>query len=175
VKDAFKRIRFLILDSDGVLTDGRIMVDGRGEFIYAYHVKDGQGLKLLMEAGIEVAIVSGRASDALRHRARELGIKDVFMGVKDKGAMARELIRKRGLGRDEVCCVGDDLPDLELFRQGAVSVAVADATQEVLSAANFVTKNRGGNGAVREVCEWILKGQGKWFDRAFQRVGEAED
>jgi len=175
VKEAFERIRFLILDSDGVLTDGRIMVDGRGEAIYSYHVKDGLGLKWLMEAGIEIAIVSGRVSEALRHRARELGIGEVFPGVKDKGATARELIRTRGLGRDEVCCVGDDLPDLDLFGEAGVSVAVADAAQEVLSAATFVTRNRGGHGAVREVCEWILKAQGKWFDGTFGRAGEAED
>ncbi|MBN2123107.1 MAG: HAD hydrolase family protein [Deltaproteobacteria bacterium] len=175
MNEAFKTIRLLILDSDGVLTDNRIMVDSRGEVIYSYHVKDGQGLKSLMEAGIEIAIVSGRVSEALRHRARELGIAEVFTGVKDKGAVARELIRKKGFGREEVCCVGDDLPDLDLFREAAVSVAVADAAQEVLSAATFVTKNKGGHGAVREVCEWILKGQGKWFDGTFGRAGEGED
>ena len=158
------RIKLLILDVDGVMTDGRIIITDRGEEIKCFNVKDGQGLKLLMNAGIEVAIITGRRSNVVEFRAKELGIRELFQGVKDKGTICNELIQRKKLKREEVCCMGDDISDLPVFKQAGITVAVADAVAEVRYAANFVTRNRGGNGAVREVCELILKAQEKWPD-----------
>lgn len=155
-------IKTLILDVDGVLTDGRIIVNERGEESKSFHVRDGQGLRLLMHAGIDVIIISGRKSDAVSHRAKELGIHDVYQGIKDKGALLKKLIKQKKIENQHLCCVGDDLADLPLFRQAALSIAVADAAPEVRHAAGIITKNGGGNGAVREACEMILKDLGIW-------------
>ncbi len=155
-------IKTLILDVDGVLTDGRIIVNERGEESKSFHVRDGQGLRLLMDAGIDVIIISGRKSDAVSHRAKELGIHDVYQGIKDKGALLKKLIKQKKIENQHLCCVGDDLADLPLFRQAALSIAVADAAPEVRHAAGIITKNGGGNGAVREACEMILKDLGIW-------------
>ena len=157
-------IRLLILDVDGVMTDGRIIMNGRGEEIKVFHVRDGYGLKRLLDAGIDVAIITGRTSKTVEHRAKELGIREVYQGVKEKESLCREIIKRKALTKDQVCCMGDDIPDLSMFKQTGISVAVADAAAEVRDAANYVTKNRGGNGAVREVCELILKAQQRWPD-----------
>jgi 3-deoxy-D-manno-octulosonate 8-phosphate phosphatase (KDO 8-P phosphatase) len=155
-------IKTLILDVDGVLTDGRIIVNEWGEESKSFNVRDGQGLRLLMHAGIDVIIISGRKSDAVSHRAKELGIHDVYQGIEDKGALLKKLIKQKKIENQHLCCVGDDLADLPLFRQASLSIAVADAAPEVRHAAGLITKNGGGNGAVREVCEMILKDLGIW-------------
>ena len=160
-------IKLLILDVDGVLTDGRIFLNHMGEEIKAFSVRDGLGLKMLMAAGVDVAIITGRKSLAVEHRGRELGITDVHQGVGKKGEICRDLIRKRALATEEVCCVADDLPDLTMFDEVGLAVAVADAVQEVRERADLVTTEKGGHGAVRELCEWILKGQGKWGRNGF--------
>ena len=147
---------------DGVLTDGHILINDRGEEFKSFHVRDGQGLKLLMHAGIEVMIVSGRKSDAVLHRAKELGIRDVYQGVKDKGALLKRLVKQKKLESQHLCCIGDDLADLPLFRQAALSIAVADAAPEVRQEAGIITESGGGKGAVREACEIILKSLGIW-------------
>ena len=162
MEDRLARVRLLILDVDGVMTDGRIILDGQGEETKNFHVRDGQGLNLLIRAGIEVVIISGRQSRAVEHRAKELGIREVYQGVKNKVRVLEELIQRKGLEKEQVCCVGDDLPDLPLFREVGISIAVADAVPELLDAATFITKKRGGKGAVREVCEWILKASHQW-------------
>jgi 3-deoxy-D-manno-octulosonate 8-phosphate phosphatase (KDO 8-P phosphatase) len=156
------KIKLLILDVDGVLTDGRIIVNNHGEEIKCFHVRDGHGIRLLMNAGIHVAIITGRKSKTVDHRARDLGIREVYQGIKDKESLAKELIQQKKLDKKEVCCMGDDLPDLPMFNQVGISIAVADACPELRTAADFITKNKGGKGAVREVCELILKTQGKW-------------
>ncbi len=150
------KIKLLFLDVDGVLTDGRIIMNAHGEEIKAFDVKDGQGLKMLLSIGVEVAIVSGRKSRVVEYRARDLGIKQLYQGVNDKKSLCRQLIEERGLEKEQVCCMGDDLPDLAMFRESGLRIAVADAAEEVRRAADRVTKNRGGRGAVREVCEWLL-------------------
>ena len=155
-------IKTLILDVDGVLTDGRIIINDRGVEFKSFHVRDGQGLRLLMNAGIDVIIISGRKSDAVLHRAKELGIRDIYQGIQDKGALLRKLIKQKKIENQHLCCIGDDLADLPLFHQAALSIAVADAAPEVRRAAGIVTKNGGGNGAVREACEMILKDLGIW-------------
>ncbi|MFC1824807.1 KdsC family phosphatase [Thermodesulfobacteriota bacterium] len=156
------QIKLLILDVDGVMTEGQILLDSHGEEIKVFNVKDGQGLRLLMRAGIDVAIISGRRSKALQFRAEELKISEAYQAVDDKGAICQELCRRKKLTQKQVCCMGDDLPDLPLFSQAGLSIAVADAAAEVLEAADFITEHRGGKGAVREACELILKAQKKW-------------
>jgi 3-deoxy-D-manno-octulosonate 8-phosphate phosphatase (KDO 8-P phosphatase) len=161
IKETFAKIKLLILDVDGVMTDGRIMLNDRGEETKNFDVKDGHGLVCLRQAGIEVAIISGRTSNAVDHRANELGIRDVYQGIKDKAALCQRLLREKELAPDQVCCVGDDLPDLPLFDQAGLAVAVADAVAEVRSAARLITKSKGGHGAVREICDLILNAQKK--------------
>ena len=156
------KIRLLLLDVDGVMTDGRITINAMGEEIKTFDVKDGQGLKMLIGAGIEVAIVSGRKSPVLEHRAKDLGIIGLYQAVEDKALLCKTLMEQRGLKKEEVCSVGDDLPDLAMFRESGLCIAVADACQEVRSAADIITNNKGGRGAVREVCEWLLKCTGRW-------------
>jgi len=168
------KTKLLILDVDGVLTDGRIIMNDRGEEIKGFHVKDGHGLRLLMNAGIHVAIITGRKSKTVEHRARDLGIREVYQGVKDKESLAKELIQNKKLDKEEVCCMGDDLPDLPMFNQVGISIAVADASPELLAEADFVTTKKGGKGAVREICELILKAQGKWPNTGLAPSSEEE-
>lgn len=156
------KIKTLILDVDGVLTDGHITFNDRGEEIKSFHVRDGLGLRLLMSAGIDVIIITGRKSEVVAHRAKELGIKEVYQGVKDKGALCEKLMKQKQLERDQLCCIGDDLPDLPVFHQAGLSIAVADASAEVRHAAGIITKTGGGQGAVREACEIILKSRKIW-------------
>ncbi|MFH1350281.1 MAG: HAD hydrolase family protein [Pseudomonadota bacterium] len=162
IEDTAIKIKLFILDVDGVMTDGRIFLDQQGEEIKCFHVRDGLGLRLLIEAGIDVVIISGRKSNAVEHRLKTLGISEIYQGVRDKEALCINLIKKKKLKREHVCCMGDDLPDIPMFDQAGLSIAVADAADEVRDAATFITKNRGGKGAVREACELVLKAQKKW-------------
>ncbi len=154
-------IRLLILDIDGVLTDGRLYFDAKGETLKVFHVRDGHGIKMAQRGGLEAAMVSGRRSDAAFHRARELGISRFYEGVRDKVAILAELLAALNLKPAEVAAVGDDLVDLPLFQRVGLGVAVADAVPEVRAAAHWVTTLPGGTGAVREVCDLLLKVQGK--------------
>ncbi|MBW1731273.1 MAG: HAD hydrolase family protein [Deltaproteobacteria bacterium] len=162
MEDKARVIELVLMDVDGVMTDGRLWVGPEGEIFKCFHVRDGLGLKRLMARGIQVALVTGRRSAALEQRARELGISEVYQGVEEKREFARALRRKKGLNKDQVCAVGDDLPDLGLFEEAGLKVAVADAVKEVRERADIITKKRGGEGAVRELCEWILKARGEW-------------
>ena len=154
------RIKLLFLDVDGVLTDGRININEMGEETKSFYVKDGLGLKMLMSEGIEVVIITGRSSMAVAHRAQELNIKEVYQGTTDKQALCRQIRTKKGLNKIETCCIGDDLPDLAMFMEAGLCIAVADAVKEVRRKADFVTQKKGGHGAVREACEWILNCRG---------------
>jgi len=156
------KIKLLILDVDGVLTDGRIILNARGEETKSFDVKDGHGLRMLMEAGVMVALVTGRRSEALCRRSEDLGIMELYQGVSDKQSVCRKLIAEKGLKKQEVCCMGDDLPDLGMFMEAGLKIAVADAAEEVRRASDIITESKGGHGAVREVCELIIKSQGKW-------------
>jgi len=172
IEDMADEIKLLVLDVDGVMTNGCIILTDRGEEIKCFHVRDGLGLKLLMNAGIEVAIITGRSSKVVMKRAEEIGITEVHQGVSDKAALLSSLMRRKGVEKKQTCAMGDDLPDLPMFRVAGMAVAVADAAFEVREAAVVVTKNRGGMGAVREVCEMILKAQGKWEQALSSRRGE---
>ena len=156
------KIKLLLLDVDGVMTDGSIRMNNQGDECKVFNVKDGLGLKMLMSSGIEVVILTGRRSQILALRAEELGIEEVYQGVKNKDILCKQLRKIKKLKKDQVCSLGDDLPDLAMFMGSGLSIAVADAVKEVREAADFITKNKGGFGAVREVCELILKCQGKW-------------
>lgn len=155
-------IRLLVLDVDGVLTDGRIYMDDQGKETKAYHVRDGYGIRLLMGAGIDVAIITGRLSKSAGHRAADLGIKNIFQGVSDKKAVCMKLLEEKGLAMDQVCFIGDDLQDLPLLKVVGLPVTVSDGVKEVCEAAKYITEKNGGCGAVREVCELILKAQNAW-------------
>jgi len=167
MEDKAAALKLLFLDVDGVLTDGHITLNENGEETKSFDVKDGFGLKLLMKDGIEVVIVTGRRSRVVAHRARELGIREVYQGISDKRLVCRRLIEKRGFDKSQVGSVGDDLPDLAMFQESGLRMTVADAAREVREQADFITNKRGGMGAVREISEWILKCRGRWPRIAF--------
>lgn len=160
-REKAEAIKLLILDVDGVLTNGQIILTEAGEEVKSFNAKDGHGLRVLMDEGIEVVLISGRRSKAVDCRARDLGIREVHQGVRDKGPLCEEMIRRRRLNKDQVCCVGDDLPDLPLFEKAGIRFAVSDASAVMKGLADYVTSRRGGHGAVREVCEIILESRGK--------------
>jgi len=162
LKDRAAKIKLLILDVDGVMTDGRIMLNDHGEEIKSFNVKDGQGLRILMRSGVDVVLITGRMSKAVEYRARDLGIRELYQRIEDKESLCIELLEAKKLDKEQVCCIGDDLPDIPMFKHAGLSIAVANAAVEVRDAACHVTKNCGGKGAVREVCELILKAQGSW-------------
>jgi len=157
-----KGIRLLVLDVDGVLTDGGIILDNQGNELKSFHVRDGHGIKMLIHSGIHVAIITGRSSKVVVLRAKELGITDVLQKCHDKRTAYKGLLEKYSLDDREVAYIGDDIVDLPLLKRAGLPVAVADAVDEVKSSAVFVTENRGGRGAVREVIEFILKAKGLW-------------
>jgi 3-deoxy-D-manno-octulosonate 8-phosphate phosphatase (KDO 8-P phosphatase) len=150
------RIRLAIFDVDGVFTDGRLFFTSEGEEIKVFSVRDGLGVKRLQAAGVEVAVISGRASDALTLRMEELGISRHFQGDHDKLPLLRSLLEDTGVSVDEVAYMGDDLPDLAVMKEIALPAAPADAVEEVLNASRWVSTHPGGRGAVREFCEYIV-------------------
>jgi 3-deoxy-D-manno-octulosonate 8-phosphate phosphatase (KDO 8-P phosphatase) len=149
-------IRLLVLDVDGVLTDGRLYFGPRGEALKVFDVRDGAGIVQLQRAGVAVAVISGRRSPMVTVRCRELGVRHVHQGVSDKLAALRRLCARLKLTPAACACVGDDLPDVPLMRAAALSFAVADAHHDARRAADVVTRRPGGRGAVREVCDHLL-------------------
>jgi 3-deoxy-D-manno-octulosonate 8-phosphate phosphatase (KDO 8-P phosphatase) len=164
--EKIKKIRLLILDVDGVMTDGKIIMDNMGNELKNFHVRDGHGIKLLMRYDIDVIILTGRKSKVVERRAYDLGIKEVHQGIFNKLEISEEILAKRSLDYDHIAYVGDDIVDVPLLRRAGFSVAVADAAQDVKKCVDYVTKQKGGYGAVREICEIILRGQNKWGDLA---------
>jgi len=161
-KEKARRVRLVLLDVDGILTDGRITYDGGNGEIKSFDVKDGQGIKFLQEGGIEVGILSSRTSGAVSRRARELMIRVVRQGIRNKGTELSSIAKRRRLSAEEIAFMGDDWADLPVFNQIGMAIAVADSIPELKRAAHFVTGAPGGRGAVREAAEAILKAQGKW-------------
>jgi len=156
-------IQLLVLDVDGVLTDGSLFISPDGfEHIKVFNSLDGHGIKLLVENGIQCAIISGRDSEMVKARASALGIEYVFLGVKDKLVVFESLREKLGLPYSACAAMGDDWPDLSVLSRVGLPVAPAQAHIEVIKIARFVTSQSGGNGAVREVCDLILKAQDKY-------------
>ncbi|MGK2905120.1 MAG: 3-deoxy-manno-octulosonate-8-phosphatase KdsC [Desulfuromonadales bacterium] len=156
------KIKLLLLDVDGVMTDGRIFYGNDGNETKAFDVKDGHGLKLLQRAGIRVGIITGRQSEIVNRRAAELGIELVYQGAKDKSLPFNEIMHKLNLSPGEIAYVGDDLIDLPVMRKVGFAVTVADAADDVKPFADMVTKRPGGRGAVREICDFLLKESGRW-------------
>lgn len=156
VKQRAARIKLVVFDVDGVLTDGRLYYGAGGEELKVFHVHDGQGIKRLQKAGVTVAIISGRDSAAVTRRMQDLGIEHVFQGDEDKLPILEKLLKKLSLGPEEVACVGDDLPDLPLLKNVGLGIAVSNAQAVLKSAAHHVTAAHGGLGAAREVCDLIL-------------------
>jgi 3-deoxy-D-manno-octulosonate 8-phosphate phosphatase (KDO 8-P phosphatase) len=157
-------IRLLLLDVDGVLTDGRIIIDDRGVETKHFHVRDGQGISLLKRSGIEVGFITGRSSRVVRHRANDLRVALLFQGVQDKLRVYERIKKKRRLTDAQIAYVGDDIVDLPVLRRVGLAVMVGDGSAELKPFADYVTVARGGMGAVREVAELILKVQNKWTD-----------
>jgi 3-deoxy-D-manno-octulosonate 8-phosphate phosphatase (KDO 8-P phosphatase) len=171
LEEKFRRVRLLVLDVDGVLTDGRITYSDDGVETKSFHVHDGLGIRLLLQHGIRVCVVTGRRSEALRRRCRELGVDAVFDAVTDKAAVMDDLRGRWHLAMEDIACMGDDLPDIAMMEQAGLRIAVADAHGAVRSAADVVTRSAGGAGAVREICDRILHSQGLWEEavRPFRR------
>ena len=159
---ALSNIQLLILDVDGVLTDGGIIRDDAGQQIKRFHVRDGAGIVLWRRLGKDVAIITGKESDVVSHRAQELGIQHIFQNVGNKLEAYSQLKDELGVSDDQIAYVGDDLPDLPVMRRVGVAIAVADAVEEVRAAAKYVTKYPGGYGAVRDGIEFLCKEMGLW-------------
>ncbi len=154
------QINLLLLDVDGVLTDGRIYFDHQGEELKAFNSKDGLGLHFLLEAGIPVGVITARQSKALQHRCTNLGIDLVFQGMHDKAAAMKEIQAQTGVPPSQMAFMGDDVLDLPMFARVGLAIAVADAHPYVLKQADMITVAKGGKGAVREICDAILAAKG---------------
>lgn len=154
------------MDVDGVMTDGKIIMDDAGHEIKNFNVRDGHGIKLLQRYGIPVAILTGRQSKVVAHRASDLEIKDVHQKVFNKKEVFEEILKQHKLSPDEAAFIGDDIVDIPVLKRVGFSVAVADADDMVKKSVDYIAKNKGGHGAVREVCEMILQAQGKWVEIA---------
>ena len=162
VRKKAKKIKLLLLDVDGVLTDGRIIIDSRGVETKQFDVRDGQGIALLIRSGVTVGFVTGRSSDSVRRRARELGVKVVYQGVQNKADIYDRIKRKTGLADEQIAYVGDDITDLPVLSRVGLAVAVRDSWPGVKPRVDYVTQAKGGRGAVRELSELLLKAQNTW-------------
>ena len=156
------KIRLLLLDVDGVLTDGAIIIDDRGVESKQFHVRDGQGISLLLRSGVDVGFVTGRRSNVVRHRAKDLGVRLVYQGVADKLVCYEKIKRDHDLNDNQIAYVGDDLIDRPVLRRVGLAVSVADGWSGLSSTVDYTTLERGGRGAVREVAELLLNAQKKW-------------
>lgn len=158
-----RRIRLMIFDVDGVLTDGKLLFSPEGEALKVFHVLDGHGIRLLQQAGIQTAIISARKSDMVLRRAEDLGIDHVQLGIQDKLSAFTALLSKTGMTPDDCGYIGDDVIDLPVLTRVGFSASVPDGHIEVRSRVDYVTEASGGNGAVREICDLILQAQEKYY------------
>ena len=159
-----RSVKLLILDVDGVMTDGSIVYDDEGRETKFFNVRDGHGIKLFMRAGLRVALITARSSKVVLKRAAELGITPVCQGVLDKLSAFDEILKELSLDASETAYMGDDIIDLPVLKRAGFSVAPSDAAAEVVERVDYITEKNGGRGAVREAVEVILKAQGKWED-----------
>lgn len=162
MEERLAKIKLLLLDVDGVMTDGRIIFDSNGIESKFFNVKDGHGIKMIQRAGIQVGIISGRESQVVTNRAAELGISIVYQKALDKLSPYLDVLDKTGFDDSQIGFVGDDVIDIPVLRRVGFAAAPADAVPDVFPHVHFTTRNRGGWGAVREVCDLLLRGQGKW-------------
>ncbi len=171
LKKIAKNIKLLILDVDGVLTDGSIILDDKGNELKMFHVRDGHGIKMLQRAGIKVAIITGRSSDVVLIRAREIGISDVYQGIFKKSQIYGELLNRYNLKDEEVAFMGDDIVDIELLKRVGLPAVPADADEETKGFAKFISTKDGGRGAVREFIDFILKSSDTWNSVSGESIG----
>ncbi len=163
-----KELKLLVLDVDGVLTDGRLFFDHHGAEYKTFHARDGHGIKLLQQTGVTVAVISGRKSPSVTLRMQNLGVQHVYQGHENKISAFEEILLKMNIVATQAAHVGDDLLDLPLMKQAGLSIAVQDANFAVKDYADCITKTQGGLGAVREICDFIMQAQGS-FDKILQR------
>ncbi len=156
------KIKLLLLDVDGVLTNGQIVYDSQGNESKAFDVKDGHGLKMVQRAGIQVGIITGRSSDVVRKRAAELGIDILYQGAHRKLEPYLEILSEQNLTDDQVAYVGDDIVDLPILQRVGFSATVADAVPDVFPCVDYIATRPGGGGAVREICDLLLRASGQW-------------
>ena len=161
LKERALGIRMLLLDVDGILTDGKLYFDHEGNEMKAFDTRDGLGIKAVQRSGIDVAVITGRSSGAVSHRMRQLGIQHVYQGREDKLSAFLDLLEKTGLKENEVCFAGDDWIDIPVLLRVGLAVSVADADDSVKQRAHWITERKGGDAAVREICNLLLKAQGK--------------
>ena len=157
-----RKIRLLVMDVDGVLTDGRMVLSDRGDELKMFHTHDGIGLALAHRAGLKTAMVTGETSPIAKARGAKLGVGTVVLGARRKGEVVEMLLAEHGVSADALAYIGDDLLDLPALQRAGLAVAVADAVADVRAAAHVVTKAAGGHGAVRECVELLLRAQGVW-------------
>ncbi|EGL53659.1 low specificity phosphatase [Methylophaga aminisulfidivorans MP] len=160
-----KKVKLVVFDVDGVLTNGQIIIGDNGEEYKAFHSRDGHGMKLLQYTGVEIAIITGRTSRTVEHRMQSLGIKYVYQGQRVKLPVFQQLIKELKLSPEECAYVGDDWVDLSIMSRVGLAIAVQDADPIVKKHAHFITTSKGGHGAAREVCELIMEGQGNLQDQ----------
>jgi 3-deoxy-D-manno-octulosonate 8-phosphate phosphatase (KDO 8-P phosphatase) len=160
-----QQTRLIIFDIDGVLTDGSLFFDNHGEEYKAFNSKDGHGIRMLQECGLQAAVITGRKSTLVEHRMRDLGVEIIFQGYRDKRPAFADLLQQTGLDASAVAYMGDDVVDLPVMVQTGMAIAVADAHPLVLEQAHYVTQNPGGRGAAREAIEFILDAQGLLQDK----------
>ena len=168
MKDSLKKIKVLAMDVDGVLTDGRIIVDSNGVESKNFDVQDGFWIVFMRKCGLKTAIISARESGVVAHRAKDLKIDKVYVGVYPKLSAYENLLEEFKVLDEEICFIGDDLADLGIMRRCGFSVAVANAVFEIKKIADYVTVARGGQGAVRETIELILRAQGHWGPKLYE-------
>jgi 3-deoxy-D-manno-octulosonate 8-phosphate phosphatase (KDO 8-P phosphatase) len=165
VSDSARQVRLLILDIDGVLTDGGLQFDNRGEEYKTFNSLDGHGIRMLLDCGIEVAVITGRKSAIVDHRMGDLGVRHIYQGCRDKLAAVTTLLQATGFEPEQVAYVGDDLPDLPIMRRVGLAIAVQNAHAFVKQHCDWVTNTPGGSGAVREVTDFILQAQSLLEDK----------
>ncbi len=166
-----QKIRLVIFDVDGVLTDGRLILDDRGTEYKAFHSRDGHGMKMLQETGVRIGIITGRSSEVVTHRMASLGIEHVYQGQKDKLVAYADLKTKLALHAEQIAYVGDDVVDLPVMRQVGLAIAVADAHTWVKKHAHWQTSQPGGHGAARDACELIMEAQHKLASKLNEYLG----
>lgn len=152
-------IKLLILDVDGVLTNGQFMLGPNGEEYKQFNTQDGQGMRSLMDNGIQIGIITGRKSEVVAHRAKDLGLQFLYQGSREKTSALRDMLTQANIASEHVAYVGDDWPDIAVMQQVGLAIAVNNARDETKQVAHYITQANGGSGAVREVCELLLKAQ----------------
>lgn len=159
----FTRIKAIVMDVDGVLTDGSILAMENGDQVRTMNIKDGYAIQLAVKSGYTLAVISGGRSQGVASRLRGLGVEHIYMGAGEKTPVFKKFITDTGINPEETLYIGDDMPDLPVMEITGISVAPADAAEDILKMAQFITRKKGGKGCVREVIEMVMKQQGRWI------------